>query len=107
MEEVATPSMGRFATVAMTLLVLSAIVSVPWSIHNLTMLADGENFGWGVFAIFFFDAPMALVQLVLSVILTTRLERVPKAAVIGAWLVTVFTAGAAICVVAFGKASGC
>ncbi len=107
MEEVQAPPTGRLAKVAMTLLVLTAIVSVPWSLHNLTMLAAGENFGWGIFAIFFFDGPVALVQVVLSVILTTQSERVPKAAVIGAWSVAAFTAAAAVCVVAFGKASGC
>jgi hypothetical protein len=107
MEDVQPQPSSRLANVAMTLLVLTSIVSVPWSIHNLTMLATGENFGWGVFAIFFFDAPMALVQLTLSTTITAQLSRVPKVAVVFAWLLTVFTAASAVCVFAFGKASGC
>ena len=99
--------MPRLPKVALTLLALSALVSVPWSAHELVMLISRDNFGWGIFAVFFFDAPLALGQLVLATILTVRATQVPRWVVLAGWAVTGFTAITAGCVVAFGKASGC
>jgi hypothetical protein len=94
--------------IARVVLVTCALVSVPLALRVFAGLLASENFGWGIFGVYFVGAPLAIVE-VISAIVLSFVAKGPSARtwIITAWVIAALSLASVVCAVLFARASGC